>query len=499
MRLSRVFVVLVALSAAFAGSAAAGPYAFVARYGQGKDMVVTTLKPRVAIPGDARDAQLADLAIRFPEGPVGLFPAKAYSEISVEVEVDGEPVDAPPTKIKGDAIKGGAAVPVFLWDNELLPRNSVVRIKFIVKGTLSPAFLCAVESWHRTAKGKDRGVAKDVNPLVGRKVADIFTKGLPSHAIVDKANDEIFASYCEGREINPSGLNLDKENERLRAALKSSAKTFFSDDTTVKDDLTIEDSFSVNVLRTGEFFGAFEYTPDGVRGLSNMVDIDSQISFSAVDDEGSGYCPQVQGAPFRYEIQERGKDDSRTSVTPTFMEDCEFLLDVKLATWVNKRLVVRARYDLDDGKSLLVYEREFEVRELGFTMTLPVLTELSSIAKGWSKDQMRAQSSIPLSYAIGTDGAKDGVAITFPWKITYASRTNPNLSQLVAFYPHLSVIVTPADPDDGPFTFAAGVGVSFAQTLHFAWGLGFSGPQKGDNYVLIGFDIKDIADLKPGL
>lgn len=43
--------------------------------------------------------------------------------------------------------------------------------------------------------------------------------------------------------------------------------------------------------------------------------------------------------------------------------------------------------------------------------------------------------------------------------------------------------------------YATGLGLSVVNSFHFSWGVSFSGPHRGDHFLLLGIDIKDLSDV----
>lgn len=483
--------------------AEARPYTVVAHYGPTANDAKTTLTlaPDIAIPESATDRELRELAIHFEKKPFGLLPVEAFASFAADVSVDGEPCSKPIDLAK---IEAGGDFPICGWRPGRSVDSGVLHVVVTVKATLAKDMLCALEARKREKDGKPppAGVA-------GAKV--VYADGGPAR-ILKHGDQLLVASFC--REVTWSNVDADADalaawdvtskagleeaqTKALFALLEPDIKGFFARWATFdpEEPGTVVETFSFDVFRTGEIFGAYESGPDGQVPLSNVVDVESDISFSSSYE--SGYCPDTQHLPFHYTVGVVGNDDAAVAITPKPMEHCEFVLPLDLTKLAGKRLRVRALYDVDGGQTMVLYEREFTAHTLGFSWSAPVVTEVRAVANGWSKDEFRAQSSLPLSWAIGLGNAGNGVALTIPAKITYATRKNPNLSEMFSFYPHLSVIVTESDEGKTPVTLAAGVGFSLVNSFFFSYGLGFSGTHDGDHFVLIGLDIKDLAGLKP--
>lgn len=59
----------------------------------------------------------------------------------------------------------------------------------------------------------------------------------------------------------------------------------------------------------------------------------------------------------------------------------------------------------------------------------------------------------------------------------------------------LSVLVIGSDSGSTSVWYATGLGLSVVNSFHFSWGVSFSGPHRGDHFLLLGIDIKDLSDV----
>lgn len=498
-------LIVVALGVA-STSARAAPYTLVARYSDGAPDHWRRLTPTAdqQIPDSGTGWALADFAVRFPSAPFGLLPAQAFGAFRVEVQhgdSDAEGIDVPLT-----GLGAGGEFRVDSWHDAALNDETSISVRVTVRATIGDAMMCALEAAYREREGKARGAA------AARVAADTaagaaFKDGkAPALALASNATaGELYASYCHATDWNAAAKLVGSTTaaelaaaqrvelyQRLRPGL---ADLFLPWAKLSSESPTVIETLRFSVFRTGGIFTAYEHTSDGVRELSTTVDLDSNISFFGPKD--SGWCPLFEKAPFRYVLAIDGGAEPQVEVTPTRIERCELLLEVDLQKLKDKPTTVRAMYRLDGTDELVLYEKGFVPREVGLVWTAPVLSEVRALMNGWNRDQLRAQSSVPLSWAIGLDGAADGVAVTLPFTISYATRATPELPRIVAFYPHLSVLLTQEDDDATPVTYAAGFGLAFYKSLYFSYAFGFEGAQAGNHFLLFGLSIDGLTNLKP--
>jgi hypothetical protein len=489
-----------------ASPAAARPYSIVARYTapDGEKPPIVTLTDRALIPADAIGNTLEDFAISLPDDPFGLFPARAFEEVVVSVanvEDRGGDDAAASEPVPSAILEQGGAHRVAVWDPASLADATVVRLEVSVRATLSDEFLCAIESAVRERDGTARGATSTAG-FYGRSRA-------PSRSLeLRDKKTEILATYCDtvdwsavaadkGRSEKATPDELEKRHRAaLFARIKPDVETFFQPWAQLDADApNVTEHVSFSVFRPGGMFEAYEYNPAGARELSTMVDVDSKIAFYGPKD--SGWCPPFQRAPFRYALKIDGSTEAEIAITPQMRGTCELLLDVALDKLKEKTVVVTTTFDADDGKRLVLYRVAFVPRELGLVWTAPVVSEIRAITQGWNRDQLRAQSAVPLSWAVGLGKASDGVAVTLPFTISYASRSAPDLPRIVAFYPHLSALLTKSDGDSTPVTYAAGLGVAFFNSVYLSYAFGFEGTQSGKHFLLFGARIDGLTNFVP--
>ena len=490
--------------------AIAGPFAVVARYGATtKDIKYSvTMQPGAEIPEGGTDAALQQIVLRFDKQTFGLLPTAAFESLTASIDIGGKACRPPAEPIK--QLEKAGEVVICQWDRSRAANHGVIHAHVRVQAKLSTSVLCALETRYRELHGVDN----PTNPtlLAGLRALYLDDNAvLPARRIMRGA-DPVYATYC-GHRLDQRAFDDEKDRkawgaedaegveakqkEYLLERLTPSIKTLFplAQFRDTAPSAPSED-FDFAVFRAGEIFGAYESSPDGQIALSSVVDVDSDLSFSASHD--SGYCPEIRKPPFRYTVGIVGDDKTVAEITPKPMERCEIVLPIELTKLHDKRLRVRALYETDGGERMPLYERELTAHALGFSWSAPVVSEIRAAVNGWSKDEFRAQSSLPLSWAVGLGNDTDnGIALTIPAKITYATRKNPNLAEMFAFYPHISVLVTDEDDGKTPVTFAAGVGFALVNSFYFSYALGVHGPHDGDHFILIGLDIKDLAGLKP--
>jgi hypothetical protein len=143
----------------------------------------------------------------------------------------------------------------------------------------------------------------------------------------------------------------------------------------------------------------------------------------------------------------------------------------------------------DPAAMLVVRSDKVTVRSIGFSATVPLFSELFTIAKqnpvNLSDEQ--SQSSIPISWAY--DFSKNRgkhVAITFPGMISINPRSAPTLSKTIRFYVHGSLIL-PTAGDAGDAKLGFGVGTYLFESVAFAWAI----DTDGHHYSMLGLNIPE--------
>lgn len=484
--------------------AMARPYSIVARYGDGAAASTAnlTVEQGGEVPDVAKGVVLRDFALKFDLKPFGLFPSRAFEFFKAKVA--GEGMSCAEANVNLAALENGGEVPICRWSNAQGAGRDPVRVIIEVRARLTSEMLCAIELQHRDKNGKAPTAAQRPN----RDAA--FQGGeAPQQVLLFDTTRELFASFCRTTDwgavvqrseylrhaADPNGLER-QQRKKLFELIRPAVAGFFASwaEFDPDDPATIVEKFELEVFRSGNMFLAYEYGPNGTEELSTVVDAESVVSFTVKSDPGT--CARAQQAPFRYTVGEVGLESSVVTVKPKFRVGCQFDLPLDLKKFIGKKMIVRALFDVDGEVELALYELEFTPHILGFEWTLPVLSELRAAGQGWSKDEFRAQSSLPLSWAISLESdPRFGVAITVPWKISYATRESPDLPKIFSVYPHLSVIVMESDSGATPVSFATGLGLSVVNSFHFSWGVSFSGPHRGDHFLLLGIDIKDLSDV----
>ncbi len=500
LRFCFMWLVLIVLTA----QAMARPYSMVARYGDGAAASTAnlTVEQGGEVPDVAKGVVLRDFALKFDLKPFGLFPSRAFEFFKAKVAGDG--MSCAEANVNLAALENGGEAPVCRWSNAQGAGRDPVRVIIEVRARLTSEMLCAIELQYRDKNGKAPTAAQRPN----RDAA--FRGGeAPQQVLLFAPNRELFASFCRTTDwgavvqrseysrhaADPNGLER-QQRKKLFELIRPAVAGFFASwaEFDPDDPATIVEKFELEVFRSGNMFLAYEYGPNGTEELSTVVDAESVVSFTVKSDPGT--CARAQQAPFRYTVGEVGLESSVVTVKPKFRVGCQFDLPLDLKKFIGKKMIVRALFDVDGEVELALYELEFTPHILGFEWTLPVLSELRAAGQGWSKDEFRAQSSLPLSWALSLESdPRFGVAITVPWKISYATRESPDLPKIFSVYPHLSVIVMESDSGATPVSFATGLGLSVVNSFHFSWGVSFSGPHRGDHFLLLGIDIKDLSDV----
>lgn len=280
----------------------------------------------------------------------------------------------------------------------------------------------------------------------------------------------------------------------------------------------IENSTSFKVVRTYPAFTFKEagpYASDKPLNESGLVDQNSHIEVTG--------CPPF-GPRLRFEVRDTGSSSASATVTQVSPSSktteaaspvstqpvgvCNGNLDLDLKKFLGDTIDVSAVYEFAPGRFspasqrtvLVAYAQSIRVANLGLITTFPVVSEIATAVQAKSLKDISSTSSIPISWVFGIGGTKavDSVAVTFPWKLSYNSRSMPEFAKYLAIYAHVSIVVPTATANDpnNSSKLAVGFGVSALQVLNVAWavkpGTTRSVPA---NYLLVGISIPDIAKL----
>jgi len=136
----------------------------------------------------------------------------------------------------------------------------------------------------------------------------------------------------------------------------------------------------------------------------------------------------------------------------------------------------------------------FTIRNLGLITTFPGVSEIQGLVNDQQASNQSSSSSVPVSWAWNMrTGNVNNIAITLPWMLSYNSRDAPDLSKYFAVFAHVSLIVNASDDQTKQAGVAPslGAGISLAQFFQFSWAI----DKKGNNYLLVGASIPDLAKL----
>src|SRR6185295_12701647 len=190
------------------------------------------------------------------------------------------------------------------------------------------------------------------------------------------------------------------------------------------------------VRLVGELFVIEESDHTTPRRVSEVVDQRSTLLVSA-DGSHIGDCPNL--ADFKYVFAFAGDGDKTTidELPVGFRDACRSALNVDLKKYLDKRVTLRILQKVDADQELVLAEHEFTVASLGFQWTLPIVTEILSAASATSPADLTASSSLPLGVAIGRGRSR--IALSFPFRASWNTRSFTNLSRYFAVFGHVSV------------------------------------------------------------
>lgn len=354
---------------------------------------------------------------------------------------------------------------------------------------------------------------------------------LPSRKLVEKnSGTEILYSFCSRDCVNWAGIAKDETSPRrfglgrftdaagLEAAHRDALVALLlkkgttlsrakgveyasvsepgaPSDPRASKSVVVSDGLSFSVLRTGNLFELTE-EQDAIRpGITTVLDQGSRVALRA-RNSSEKTCPDVQRAGFVYRLQ---RDDDKAPVTAKtkFRDGCAIVLEVNLKEYLDKDVTLSVAYPFPgDPDPVPVFLTRFRVANLGVITTFPVISEIVSAARGTSLDDIEASSSIPMSFTLrfreGSSGFDPGpVGITFPWRIGYNPRSEPDLARYFGLFAHVSLLFEKNEMDEVSPVVAVGAGVYAFQAFHFALAV----TRQGDRYLLVGVDIQDIVKL----
>ncbi|MBN9681582.1 MULTISPECIES: hypothetical protein [unclassified Corallococcus] len=297
-----------------------------------------------------------------------------------------------------------------------------------------------------------------------------------SDRIVRRLNDR-FSSF--GRSLVSETSEPDYDNVRVE----------------VKDALTLSIVKSVGSLLLVEEAGGT------VQPLADLIDQDAEVALRL----SYPHCYQfpygsIMKSPWVFELEVPDGKDGKTrkaKVDLGFQDGCTRKLLVPWKDYLNQRVTFRVIYRVPERADIVVFNDSFNVYNLGLITTAPIITEIVSAAQKASPRDVEATSSIPVSFALPISPNRSAsVAVTFPFTVSFNTRTFPNLAEYFAVAPSISLVAgsasTSSEEEEANVRLALGIGVNLARAFHFgyAWA-----PSDGGRYVLLGISIPDLLPL----
>ncbi|MBZ4334696.1 hypothetical protein [Corallococcus sp. AS-1-12] len=534
--LPRLLAVLCLLSAA---SASAQPYEYLAVYepmSETAKPLRLTISPNGLLPDGGEQHRLDRLVVHFKTDGVSLSALSLFSRLRFKAE--SGPVQAETEILKENIEKLPDREFVLVrWrgDDRTEP---VANVKITVEAVYTAEFLCLQENallqgernverlpvphFYKSVAGsphkpsdwstfkrwlirdgettplliytfcfdspdKDRGVVawseaqKDPRFLFEEKDKSLRAfrqahKRALSDRIVRRLNDR-FSSF--GRSLVSETSEPDYDNVRVE----------------VKDSLSLAIVKSVGSLLLVEEAGG------AVQPLADLIDQDAEVALRL----GYPHCYQfpygsIMKSPWVFELEVPDGKDGKTrkaKVDLGFQDGCTRKLLVPWKDYLNQRVTFRVIYRVPERADIVVFNDSFNVYNLGLITTAPIITEIVSAAQKASPRDVEATSSIPVSFALPVSPNRSAsVAVTFPFTVSFNTRTFPNLAEYFAVAPSISLVAgsasTSSGEEDANVRLALGVGVNLARAFHFgyAWA-----PSDGGRYVLLGISIPDLLPL----
>jgi hypothetical protein len=273
----------------------------------------------------------------------------------------------------------------------------------------------------------------------------------------------------------------------------------------VKMKIAAEHRFMV-LRQFGETFAFKEMGNSDNERLEKPVDQDSVILVHNTDPQ---FCAALGGrcnAFFKEYISasiiSQGTDgrEVREHVDLGF-EGRTWSLRTSLSKYLHKKVRFVLTYHNSNNAFDVLRTDAVSVEDFGLILSFPVISEVVSLVTkkqngGLNPEDEEFQSSIPISWAFNT-ARNEGrhLALTAPFMVSYNPRIAPNLSHVIKVFPHISVIfpLSSETADGGKVTpdVAFGAGVALVDAFTLSWGLATS----GDDYVMLGVSIPDLANI----
>jgi hypothetical protein len=501
-----------------ATAVSAAPYELVAVYtGRNADQTERTIEVKITndaiLPNRANGLDLDSVVIRFDRAGLGSITPGTFRNFAVATQYGSV---ASAVSVPSAELNPSASRALVKWRDVHDPQRTT-HFDIAIHGKFSPAFLCSQELYMREIAGqrnacsgtvKQPGCAKDTyfEKPAARPDRSLFVDGA-----------EVLFTFCGSDDPDESGsvkwdlvqkdgmLGQADSAAKLKALhkqrlhhllMQKNVLTKFvnqyadlksgPDAAGLPDNLFVEEDVKFSVRLMGELFVLDESDNRTPQRVGEVVDQRSTLIVSA-DGRGVGDCPNLSS--FKYVFAFTGDGDKATvdELSPRFLDGCKSALGVDLTKYLDKRVTLRILQKMDAAQELVLVERQFTVASLGFQWTIPIVSEVITALNATSPRDLTASSSLPLGIAIGRNHNR--LALVFPFRASWNSRSFTNLSRYFALFGHLTVL---ADPDgDSRTELAVGAGVAAFQFFHFGWAISLADNHR--NYFLVSIDIRDIS------
>lgn len=513
-----LLVLLEFVNFAPATSVHAAPYELVAVYaGKNADQTERTIEVKVTnsslLPNRANGLDLDSVVIRFDRAGLGSITPGTFRNFAVATQYQSV---TSAVSVPSSELNPGASRTLVKWRDVHDPQRTTY-FDVAIHGKFSPAFLCSQELYLREIAGQ-RNACNGKTKQSGCAKDDYFEKpaARPDRSLfVDGA--EVLFTFCGPGEPDESGSvkwdlvqkdgllgrtdsvaklrTLHKQRLQQLLIQKNVLTKFVNQYADLKngpdaaglpDNLFVEEDVKFSVRLVGELFVLNESDNRTPRVVGEVVDQRSTLVVSA-DGRGVGDCPNLVG--FKYVFAFSGDGDKTTvdELSPRFLDGCKSALNVDLTKYLDKHVTLRIIQKVDAAQELVLVETQFTVASLGFQWTIPIVSEVITALNTTSPRDLTASSSLPLGIAIGRNHNR--LALSFPFRASWNTRSFTNLARYFALFGHLTVL---ADPDGNSDTeLAVGAGVAAFQFFHFGWAISLADNHR--NYFLLSIDIRDVS------
>jgi hypothetical protein len=491
------------------------------------------LRPRAD--GSLAAATIQNLRLHLDRSNLGGIALGAMEQFTIVV-TPGAGAKEQVIQVTEEELKSGKVDFTILPVDDSLFVNGAADLQVTIRIRAEPSskLLCAAERFVRAKLGEER---KERNPLFlgdyetperkalytkdpqGRKTEILFTfcakdnvnwiaantRGSASALGVQTEHDaevkdehkrRLFGMLLEDAPIQ--GLNV---GEKLEVTLNPASKD--ATDTQQHTRVVVETKLTAWLLRTEGVVIVESLEPDAP---GRFIDQNSRLAVIARSGR-DGICSSwLFQRPFSMRVARlesaKGGSGPRAAFETTLEQavngkgGCLAEAPLDLRSVLGDTIVARYVHSFSPGQELIVSERTFTVRQIGWSATFPVFSEIVSATRAKSAKDFDATSSIPISWVFGLYNApKGGVAVTFPVRLSYSPRDYPDLGKWLGAYAHASFIF-PLEGESSSGKLAAGVGVSLFQFLNIAWAVK-PGDSAGraESYLLVGASITDIGKL----